>query len=176
MPFLTAIFVPDVGTHGAHRWAHTVPALWRLHAVHPSREHLDWLASSRVHPVDPPFTHCRGVLPAFFLGFTKETFGVLLAFDDLLALFIPANVRERFGWLDCLFGPLHSPAPPCPAAKAATNRWRKITSRNSPRPSAPLRPNRLPRPSAWPPRRRSPPRRARKDSRRRASAFSAPAP
>lgn len=173
MPFLTAIFVPDVGAHGAHRWAHTVPALWRFHAVHPSREHLDWLASSRVHPVDPPFTHCRGVLPAFFLGFTKETFGVLLAFDDLLALFIPANVRERF---DCLFGPLHSPAPPCPAATAATNRWRKITSRNSPRPSAPLRPNRLPRPSAWPPRRRSPPRRARKDSRRRASAFSAPAP
>lgn len=100
--FLTAIFVHDVGAYWGHRWAHTVPALWRFHAVHHSSEHLDWLAASRVHPVDQTFIRCCGVLPVFFLGFTKETFGVLLAFDALLALFIHANVRWRFGWLEWL--------------------------------------------------------------------------
>ena len=100
LQFLTAIFVQDVGAYWGHRWAHTVPALWRLHAVHHSSAHLDWLAASRVHPLDQTFIRCCGILPVFFLGFTKETFGVLLAFDALLAIFIHANVRWRFGWLE----------------------------------------------------------------------------
>ena len=43
-----------------------------------------------------------GILPVYLLGFTKETFGALIAFEGLLAIFIHANVRWRFGWLEWL--------------------------------------------------------------------------
>jgi hypothetical protein len=91
-----------------------VPALWRFHAVHPSREHRDWLAASRVHPVDPTFIRCCGVLPGFFFGFTKETFGVLLAPDALLAIVNHANVRWRFGRLAGLVANRHFPSAAIP--------------------------------------------------------------
>ena len=100
--FLVAIFIFEVGTYWGHRWAHTVPFLWRFHAVHHSSEHLDWVAASRLHPFDQTFIRVCGILPVYLLGFTKETFGFLLAVDGLLAIFIHANVRFRFGPLEWL--------------------------------------------------------------------------
>ena len=44
--FLIAIFLFELGTYWGHRWAHTVPFLWRFHAVHHSSEHLDWAAAA----------------------------------------------------------------------------------------------------------------------------------
>ncbi len=99
---LIAIFVQDLGAYWGHRWAHTFPVLWRFHVVHHSSEQLDWLAASRVHPVDQTFIRCCGILPVYLLGFTKETFGFLIAIEGLLAIFIHANVRWRFGWLEWL--------------------------------------------------------------------------
>ncbi len=102
LQFVIANVVFDIGAYWGHRWAHTVPFLWRFHAVHHSSEHLDWLAASRVHPVDQTFIRVCGILPVYLLGFTKETFGALIAFEGLLAIFIHANVRWRFGWLEWL--------------------------------------------------------------------------
>lgn len=100
--FAIALFVFEVGAYWGHRWAHTFPVLWRFHAVHHSSEHLDWLAASRVHPVDQTFIRLCGILPVYLLGFTKATFGFLIAVDGLIAIFIHANVRWRFGWLEWL--------------------------------------------------------------------------
>ena len=98
--FLTGIFVFELGAYWGHRSAHAVPWLWRFHAVHHSSEHLDWLAAVRLHPLDQTFIRVCGILPVYLLGFTKETFGFLLAVDALLAIFIHANIRWRFGWLE----------------------------------------------------------------------------
>ena len=100
--FLTAVLVQDVGAYWGHRWAHTVPALWRFHAVHHSSEQMDWLAASRVHPIDQAFIRVCGIIPVYLLGFTQETFGFLIALDASIAIFIHANVRWRFGWLEWL--------------------------------------------------------------------------
>jgi len=100
--FLLAIFIFELGTYWGHRWAHTVPFLWRFHAVHHSSEHLDWAAASRLHPFDQTFIRICGIIPVYLLGFTKETFGFLIAIDGLLAIFIHANVRFRFGPLERL--------------------------------------------------------------------------
>jgi sterol desaturase/sphingolipid hydroxylase (fatty acid hydroxylase superfamily) len=97
-----ALVVFEVGAYWGHRWAHTVPFLWRFHAVHHSSEHLDWLAASRLHPVDQTFIRVCGILPVYLLGFTKAHFAFLMGFEALLALFIHANVRLRFGWLEWL--------------------------------------------------------------------------
>jgi sterol desaturase/sphingolipid hydroxylase (fatty acid hydroxylase superfamily) len=102
LQFAIALVVYELGAYWGHRLAHTVPFLWRFHAVHHSSEHLDWLAAARVHPVDQTFIRLCGILPVYFLGFTAATFGFLIAVDGLLAVFIHANVRLRFGWLEWL--------------------------------------------------------------------------
>jgi sterol desaturase/sphingolipid hydroxylase (fatty acid hydroxylase superfamily) len=53
----------DLLSYWVHRLLHTVPYFWRFHAVHHSSRDLDWLATSRDHPLD--FT--AAVLPAVFL-------------------------------------------------------------------------------------------------------------
>lgn len=102
LQFVIANVVFDVGAYWGHRWAHAVPFLWRLHAVHHSSEHLDWVAASRLHPIDQTFIRVCGILPVYLLGFTKGTFGALIALEGLLAIFIHANVKWRFGWLEWL--------------------------------------------------------------------------
>ena len=102
LQFLIANVVFDVGAYWGHRWAHTIPFLWRFHAVHHSSEHLDWFAASRLHPVDQTFIRVCGILPVYLLGFSKVTFGGLIALEGLLAIFIHANVKWRFGWLEWL--------------------------------------------------------------------------
>lgn len=102
LQFGIANVVFDLGAYWGHRWAHTVPLLWRFHAVHHSSEHLDWVAAGRLHPFDQTFIRGCGILPVYLLGFRKETFGALIAFEGLLAIFIHANVRWRFGWLEWL--------------------------------------------------------------------------
>lgn len=100
--FIIANIVFDLGAYWGHRWAHTVPFLWRFHAVHHSSEHLDFMAASRLHPFDQTFIRLCGILPVYLLGFSKGTFGALIAFEGLLAIFIHANVKWRFGWLEWL--------------------------------------------------------------------------
>jgi sterol desaturase/sphingolipid hydroxylase (fatty acid hydroxylase superfamily) len=93
-----AIAVPIVflGNYWGHRLTHTVPFLWRFHAVHHSIAEMDWVASGRLHPLDSGFTQACTVLPLFLLGYTGGAFaGVTVAFT-LLALFIHANTRLRF--------------------------------------------------------------------------------
>jgi sterol desaturase/sphingolipid hydroxylase (fatty acid hydroxylase superfamily) len=66
---LALIFpLTDLSSYFAHRAMHRVPALWRLHAVHHSSEHLDWLATARVHPFDLAINLTAALLPAYALG------------------------------------------------------------------------------------------------------------
>jgi sterol desaturase/sphingolipid hydroxylase (fatty acid hydroxylase superfamily) len=106
---VTAIVINDVGSYWGHRWSHSIPFLWKFHAVHHSSEQMDWLAAARVHPIDQTFTRTCGVIPVYLLGFQKEHFAVLLLFSGFLAIFIHANVRWRYGWLEWLIAtpPFH---------------------------------------------------------------------
>ena len=49
---LIGIVVYDFGNYLAHRWSHTVPLLWRFHAVHHSAARLSVLNAGRIHPID----------------------------------------------------------------------------------------------------------------------------
>lgn len=66
---LTVLLVAgDFANYWSHRALHQVPLLWRLHAVHHSTEQLDWLATSRGHPIDLVFAILTISLPPFVLG------------------------------------------------------------------------------------------------------------
>lgn len=54
-----------------HRLAHTVPVLWRFHAVHHSTPHLRWTSAMRAHPGEL-YVHVVPLVPLFFLGFPVD--------------------------------------------------------------------------------------------------------
>ncbi len=97
LQLIEAVVIAEMAGYWAHRSAHTIPALWRFHKVHHSITDMDWLAAGRVHPIDQGFTKSCTILPLFILGFGRATFGALLIFFSLQALFIHANLRFRFG-------------------------------------------------------------------------------
>ena len=65
---LAAVLV-FVGNYWGHRLTHTVPFLWRFHAVHHSIETMDWVAAGRLHPLDQAFTQAFTVMPLVILGY-----------------------------------------------------------------------------------------------------------
>jgi sterol desaturase/sphingolipid hydroxylase (fatty acid hydroxylase superfamily) len=94
--FALALPIVFFGGYWGHRLSHTVPFLWRFHAVHHSIEQMDWLAAGRLHPLDQAFTQACALVPLFLLGYSGGAFaGVTIAFA-LLGIFIHANVRLRF--------------------------------------------------------------------------------
>jgi sterol desaturase/sphingolipid hydroxylase (fatty acid hydroxylase superfamily) len=74
-----------------------VPLLWRLHAVHHSAKHLDWLAGSRQHALEIVLTRTLVLAPIFVLGFSKEVIDAYIIVVGFQAVFNHANVNVRLG-------------------------------------------------------------------------------
>ena len=97
----------EITYYWGHRLMHQVPFLWRFHAVHHSAEEIDWLVSTRAHPVDIAFGHFCGLVPLYALGLTQPL-GNTTDIAPLLfvvigltwSFFIHANLRWRFGVLE----------------------------------------------------------------------------
>jgi len=97
--FGALLFVADFTQYWVHRTFHTVPALWRFHAVHHSAEEMDWLAGSRLHLVDVAITRGLTYVPIYLLGFAEGPLFAYLVVVSAQATFIHANVRFEFGAL-----------------------------------------------------------------------------
>ena len=79
---LVATFlVLDLWSYWAHRWAHVVPLMWRLHAVHHLDEHLDVTSAFRFHMADVALGSLLRVVPALLVGIGPVE---LLAFETAL--------------------------------------------------------------------------------------------
>lgn len=70
---------------------------WRVHAVHHSSEHLDWLAAVRVHPLNDLGNRVTQALVLMGLGFSPLAVAAYQPFLTLYAIFLHANVRADFG-------------------------------------------------------------------------------
>jgi sterol desaturase/sphingolipid hydroxylase (fatty acid hydroxylase superfamily) len=103
------IVVGEFGYYWMHRWMHEVPFLWRFHAVHHSAEQIDWLVSTRAHPVDLVLGRLSGYVPMYVVGLANPiqsvldpvSLGVVLV-GTIWGFFIHANVRWRLGPLGWL--------------------------------------------------------------------------
>jgi lathosterol oxidase len=100
LQLLEIVLVADLTQYWVHRAFHSVPWLWRVHAVHHSSRKLDWLAGSRLHVVDVVVTRSLVMVPVFLLGFAQSALYAYLVFVSFHAVFIHANVRFRAGLLD----------------------------------------------------------------------------
>ncbi|MDB5496100.1 MAG: fatty acid hydroxylase superfamily protein [Phenylobacterium sp.] len=105
---LAGIVVSEVGAYWGHRLSHETPFLWRFHKVHHSPESMDWLVSTRAHPVDVVFTRLCGLAPLYALSLATPRGG-----DQLLPLIVTlggsawafvvhGNLNWRFGPLEWL--------------------------------------------------------------------------
>ncbi len=101
---ILALVLGDLLVYWFHRACHTVPLLWRFHAVHHSVEHLDFLAAHREHPLDGLATQLLINLPGIALGVSFPALGAVVVFRGMWAIFIHANVSLPVGPLRYLFG------------------------------------------------------------------------
>ena len=91
------VVLADLGFYWTHRMFHAVPWLWKFHSIHHSIEELDWLAASRVHPVDQILTKGVSLVPVFALGFSEWAIGVYALLYQWQSVLIHSNVRIKFG-------------------------------------------------------------------------------
>lgn len=93
----------ELGAYASHRLMHSVPWLWRFHAVHHADSDdapLTWSRAWRQHPVDVALHTAIVALPGLLLGVSLTGFGTVLLFRRLWSGLLHANVRFRFGALE----------------------------------------------------------------------------
>ena len=104
LQFAEVVVLADLATYSVHRLFHVVPWLWKFHAIHHSSRSMDWLAGSRLHVLDVVVTRAFVFLPFYALGFSTAPVYAYLVFVSFHAVFLHANVRFRFGWLNRVIG------------------------------------------------------------------------
>jgi sterol desaturase/sphingolipid hydroxylase (fatty acid hydroxylase superfamily) len=103
LQFLEILIVADLAQYWVHRLFHSVPTLWRFHAIHHSAQSMDWLAGSRIHLVDIAITRSLSYIPIYLLGFSELPLFAYIIFVSIYATFIHSNFRVQFGPLRWVF-------------------------------------------------------------------------
>jgi len=97
--FLMAVVVADLAEYFIHRCFHTVPFMWRFHAIHHSSKSLDWIAGSRSHIVDD--IAVRGfILIPMMLVFPHNMLIAYLFFVNFHATWTHCNFGPTIKWLE----------------------------------------------------------------------------
>jgi sterol desaturase/sphingolipid hydroxylase (fatty acid hydroxylase superfamily) len=86
----------DLLGYASHRLFHS-RFLWKFHAIHHSAEDVDWLAATRLHPVNEIGTRVMQVVPLYLLGFRGAPLAAAVPLMAFYAIFLHANVRWDFG-------------------------------------------------------------------------------
>jgi sterol desaturase/sphingolipid hydroxylase (fatty acid hydroxylase superfamily) len=102
LQFVLLLVCADFVQYWCHRAFHSVPALWKIHAVHHSSEHMDWLAGSRSHLIEILIDRSLVMVPLYLLGADQAALDAYVLFAALQAVFVHANVRLEFGPLKYL--------------------------------------------------------------------------
>ena len=100
---VVAVVAGDFGTYVMHRLVHTIPWLWRIHAVHHSAEELDWLIAFRFHPIDLLLMRVATLAPVVALNISPAAVAFFVAVGVWQAWLVHANVRISYGPLERAF-------------------------------------------------------------------------
>ena len=100
---IALIVIGDLYYYWAHRLFHTVPALWKFHAVHHSIEHMDWIAAHRTHPLDTAITNSGFVIIAILLDFSAAAVLIFTVQFSIHSLLKHSNVGVGWGSLRWIY-------------------------------------------------------------------------
>lgn len=98
-----ALLIAEFGRYWVHRWAHTIPFLWRFHAIHHSPNRLYFLNAARFHPIEKVFFLLPETVPFILMGTNAETLGLYAVFNSIHGLFQHSNIYLKLGWLNYIF-------------------------------------------------------------------------
>jgi sterol desaturase/sphingolipid hydroxylase (fatty acid hydroxylase superfamily) len=82
-----------------HNLLHRVPALWALHKVHHSIQHMDFWGSMRFHLGEVLVYRSLQYVPLALLGFDGRALFVIAVVSTAIGHLNHANLRVRMGWL-----------------------------------------------------------------------------
>ncbi|QFZ85862.1 sterol desaturase family protein [Variovorax paradoxus] len=94
---LLLLLITDFGRYWLHRFYHETAIGWRLHSIHHSAEHMDWISGSRTHGVETVLSTVVILAPAFLLGFSQNVINVYVLIAGVQAVFNHTNASVRLG-------------------------------------------------------------------------------
>jgi sterol desaturase/sphingolipid hydroxylase (fatty acid hydroxylase superfamily) len=97
-----AVVMADAVGYGLHRAYHRFSPLWAFHVMHHTSTELDWLSSSRLHPVSQAINSAVVAAPLLACGLPMSSVVVANAVIGLWAVVAHANVRLPLGPLGVL--------------------------------------------------------------------------
>lgn len=101
--FIELMLIADLMQYGFHRLFHSVPFLWRFHAVHHSAQAMDWMAGSRMHLFEILALRGVTIIPLYALGFAENALYGYIFFIYLVSAFVHANIRFDDRWIAPFF-------------------------------------------------------------------------
>ena len=102
LQFIVALLVIDFVHWSIHNMLHRVPALWELHKVHHSIEHMDWLGSMRFHWSEVVIYKTLSYPVLAFLGFDGGVLLALAVVGTAIGHFNHSNMGVKIGPLKYL--------------------------------------------------------------------------
>lgn len=97
-----AFILSDIMIYWLHRWFHTAK-MWRIHAIHHSSKHVDWLSTYRFHPVNSWISFTMVDVIMLFLGFSPMALAEMTAFNTAYSVMVHANLNWTFGPFKYIF-------------------------------------------------------------------------
>ena len=98
-----ALVVGEFFLYWAHRWGHTIPLLWRFHAVHHSAPRLYGLNAVRFHPVDLAISYYAPWVALVILGADARVLALFGLVSAVHGIFQHTNLPIRCGPLNWFF-------------------------------------------------------------------------
>ncbi|MGZ8828744.1 MAG: sterol desaturase family protein [Thermoanaerobaculia bacterium] len=90
------LVIGDLLGYASHRFFHS-RFLWKFHAIHHSAEDVDWLAATRLHPVNEIGSRIAEIVPLYLLGFRGTALVAVAPILAFYAIMLHANLRWDFG-------------------------------------------------------------------------------
>lgn len=97
------VLLVDFMRYWVHRFAHTNPTLWRLHAVHHSPDKLYWLNTARFHPLEKALHFVFDSMPFILMGVNEYVLALYFVCYAVNGFYQHSNVYLRLGWLNFIF-------------------------------------------------------------------------
>lgn len=97
------VLLVDLMRYWVHRFAHTNPTLWRLHAVHHSPDKLYWLNTARFHPLEKVLQFTFDSMPFILLGVNEYVLAFYFVCYAVNGFYQHSNVHLRLGPLNYFF-------------------------------------------------------------------------
>ncbi len=96
------MLLQDLLLYWIHRFFHT-RAAWQFHAIHHSPKLLDWLSTTRFHPLNNLLAFGLTDIVLLLLGFSPKAIALLVPFNIIYSAMVHANLNWTFGPLRYVF-------------------------------------------------------------------------